>query len=246
MVNGVPVQVYGTPDQGFAVVAGNQLIIQTRDYVSILGIFEGGGRTYVVLAENPGGSSGDVFQAIDMSTTRYSISPIFGTGAGGEKPEVVDGALVMTANSNDQKERFRYSFKDGKLEMTKQAINLQPSGPARAPGGDLAAFVNGKSMSEIFKARATASALQQIMDPNAFADARDVALQDIQGGPFVEADGIASAWACQSHDCAYHWVSIAFDHQGHAWALLVRRSVPTPTYYGSPDILVKRHLKPPG
>jgi hypothetical protein len=59
MVNGVPVRVHGTVEQGHVVVAGKQAVIQDEHdaFVAISGVYEGNGRTYVMVAENCGGSA---------------------------------------------------------------------------------------------------------------------------------------------------------------------------------------------
>ena len=67
-VNGVPVRVYGKPDQGFVVTAGDQIAIRddTDMTVGIFGVFEGDGH-YVLVSENCGGSGcSDVYQAIAL------------------------------------------------------------------------------------------------------------------------------------------------------------------------------------
>jgi hypothetical protein len=243
MVNGVPVRVYGNVEQGHVVVAGTQAVIQDEHnaFVSILGIFEGDGRTYVMVTENCGGSAcGDEFQAVDMSNPKYAVSPVFGTGVVGAKPEVRDGALLLTQKTADGTATFRYAFKDGKLSTIKQPLNLDAGGPGKAPGGDMAALANGKQMSAIFKLRATAGPLKAIMDDAAFEDARSVALNDF-GGPFAEKSGIVSATVCQPHDCGAHSLAVAFDPEGHVWASLVRDYKRVD--YGNPDPAMKMRLK---
>jgi hypothetical protein len=179
MVNGVPVRVYGSVEQGHVVVAGTQVVIQDEQdaHVSIQGIFEGDGRTFVVVAENCGGKNacGDMYQAIDMSGPNYKVSPVFGTGMSGAKPEVHGGALLLSQQTPDGTATFHYAFKDGKLSTTNEAVNLDASGPEKAPGGDMAALANGKPMSAIFKLRATAEPLKALMGDEAFKDARSVA-----------------------------------------------------------------------
>ena len=243
MVNGVPVRVYGTVEQGYVVIAGTQAVIQNEHdaFVSIFGIFEGDGRTYVMVTENCGGSAcGDVFQAIDMSTHKYTVSPVFGTGVVGSKPEVRDGALLLTQTTADGTAAFHYAFRDGRLSTVKQPLNLDAGGPEKAPGGDMAALANGKQMSAVFKLRATADPLKAIMDDAAFEDARSVALNDF-GGPFTEKSGIVLASVCQPHDCGAHSISVAFDHDGHVWASLVREYKRVD--YGNPNAIMKMRLK---
>jgi len=159
VVNGVPVRVYGTPDQGFLVLAGDQVSIRDDgdSLVGIFGVFEGDGHTYVVIAENCGGSGcGDLFQAIDMTKSPYVTSPVFGTGVVGAKPEVLEGALTLKQEEAGTRARYTYNFKDGQFSAKKDVTSLEPTGPATAPGGDLAAFAMRKTMSEIFLTKATA------------------------------------------------------------------------------------------
>jgi hypothetical protein len=246
MVNGVPVRVYGTVEQGHVVVAGKQAVIQNEHdaFVAISGIYEGNGRTYVMVAENCGGSAcGDVFQAVDMTTPKYVVSPVFGTGVSGAKPEVRNGALLLTQKTADGTSTFHYSFKDGKLETVKEALDLEATGPDKAPGGDIAALASGKTMGAVFKLRATAMPLRAIMGEDAFGDARSVALDEF-GQPFAEKQGMVSANACQPHNCSSHSLSVAFDHEGHVWALLISNDVGT--YYGNPDQMVQWQLKQAG
>jgi hypothetical protein len=246
MVNGVPVRVYGNVEQGHVVIAGNKVVIQNEHdaFISISGIYEGDGRTYVMVAENCGGSAcGDVFQAIDMTTPKYLVSPVFGTGVVGAKPEVRNGALLLTETTADGTTTFHYSFKEGKLETVKEALDLEATGPDKAPGGDMAALASGKTMGAVFRLRATAKPLRTIMGEAAFNDARSVALSDF-GQPFAEKQGMVSANACQPHNCQSHSLSVAFDHEGHVWALLVSKDVGT--YYGNPDQMVQWQLKQAG
>jgi hypothetical protein len=242
-VNGVPVRVYGKPDQGFVVTAGDQIAIRddTDMTVGIFGVFEGDGHTYVLVAEDCGGSGcSEVYQAIDMTRSPYVTSPVFGTGWVSPKPVVRDGALVIVQERSDKKVRFTYNFKDGQLATKEDRLSIEPTGPETAPGGDLAAFANRKTMSEIFRQRATARPLMTIMDLPSFNDAREVALYDF-GGAFLEKYGIMAASVCQPHNCGDHSVSVAFDHNGHVWASLVRDG--RRVFFGNPNPMVQARLQ---
>jgi hypothetical protein len=72
-----------------------------------------------------------------------------------------------------------------------------------------------------------------------FDDVRSVALNDF-GGAFGEKNGLVYAGVCQPHDCTSHSLSVLFDHEGHAWASLVRNNART--FYGNPNPLVRVQL----
>jgi hypothetical protein len=242
-VNEAPVRVYGSVDQGWVVTAGDRIVIRDDDdmTVGILGVFEGEGGTYVLIAENCGGSScGDLFQAIDMTKKPYVASPVFGTGLLGAKPEVKEGALVLTQAQADQQASFTYTFKDGQLITKKNIESVEPTGPVSPPGGDLAAFVNRKTMSEIFRQNATARPLLSLLGAEAFNDARGVALLDF-GGTFAERYGVLVAAVCQPHDCGGHSISVVVDHSGHMWASLVRDG--RRTFFGNPNPMIRARLE---
>jgi hypothetical protein len=142
-------------------------------------------------------------------------------------------ATAADADDADGTATFHYAYKDGKFAAAKEALNLDAAGPETAPGGDMAALANGKSMSTIFKMRATAEPLREIMDKD-FDDARSVALNDF-GGAFGEKNELISAGVCQPHDRASHSLSVSFDHEGHVWASLVSSNARA--FYGNPNPL---------
>jgi hypothetical protein len=242
-VNGTRVKIYGTQEQGFVVVAGDRVVLEddTDAFLSIKGVYSGDGKTYVVISGNCGGSAcGPMFHAVDLSDARFLASPKFGAGVIGAVPIVKGGALVISQESASGTKHYIYHFKDGQLKTEISDISLDFSGPATPPGGDLAAFADGKTMADIFKMRAFGIRLRELLGASSFADARSVALYK-QGGPFSAYGDYVYSTACEPHNCGSHSISIAFDHEEHVWALLKQDDAEY--FYANPPYQVMQLLR---
>jgi hypothetical protein len=245
VVRGTSVQVFGQHPGEIIVVVGDRVVIHDDHdmTVSIQGIYEGEGRTYVLVEENSGGNGcPGLFQAIDLtSTIGPQVSKPFGTCSDLPKASVQSGNLQVTLPRMDGKGNITYSYFDGKLETHEQAVSLEPSGPEAAPGGDLAAFAIRRRIDQLFRLRASAASLMRIMPPAAFNEARDLALSGPSSEAVVRGDDVYLG-ACEAHNCGWHQVTIAFDHVGHAWAALLNDA--KITFYGNPPENIRIWLDP--
>ena len=210
------------------VLVGSRAVIDERDdqAMSIQGVLEGNGHAYALIAEATGGNAcAAQFQAIEVSRDPPAVSPVFGTCTDQPTASVVGGALHVTMKRTNGLATETYVFAGGRLSTQARAVDLTPSGPVVAPRDDLAAFVAGKSASDLVKLAAVTRPLRRVMGSPAFDEARRMAL----GGPSVpgiERGAYAVVEACEAHNCGAHHVSFVFDHHGHAWARLTRgRSV---------------------
>jgi hypothetical protein len=244
VVHGVPVQVTGEFPNGILVTVGDRVVIRDslNTIVYIKGIYEGDGKTYVLIAEASGGNAcPELYQAIDMSVVETKISKPFGTCSDIGEPAVIHGALALDLPRLDGKGRVLFTYFAGVLSEIKQRVSLEPAGPAGAPGGDLAAFALSRSIGDLFKLRASAGPLMKIMPGSDFAEARDMALSGPSSGAKLSSDVVVIG-ACQAHNCGDHQVTLVFDHFGNAWASILREA--RLSFFGNPDPRVRRLLDP--
>jgi hypothetical protein len=243
-VDGMPVRVYGSREGGYVVTAGKRVIFTDDGSVAvgIESIHSGEGRTYIVISTFSGGASCCfTYYAVDMSNAEYKLSPGFELDQRLINIKVVSGALIVETLADNQKRRMSYSFYDGAFKEEVRSNSLEPTGPDSVPGGDLAAFANGKMMSDVFKAQATAKPLAKLLGKY-FIEARDIALADF-GGSFGEQEMYVIADNAQPHN-AQHRVAIAFDHDNHLWAMLVVDDVThSKLFFGDPGFAVRRLLE---
>ena len=106
------------------VSGGHQIVVDGRvlatdtedDRVMVKGVYEGGGRAYVLVEEQSGGiACPSRFQAVDVSGAVPSISPQFGNCSDAPRASVVDGALVVAVPAFRAAPATRVSFKGGRL-----------------------------------------------------------------------------------------------------------------------------------
>jgi hypothetical protein len=244
VVHGVMVQVTGESPNGILVTVGDRVVIRDNDNttVYIKGVYEGSGKTYVLIAEASGGNAcPELYQAIDMSASEAKVSKPFGTCSDFGRPAVINGALTLDLPLLDGKGRVLFTYLGGVLNETKQRVSLEPAGPAGAPGGDLAAFALSRNIGDLFKLRASAGPLMRIMPASDFAEARDMALSGPSSGAKLNGDVVVIG-ACQAHNCLDHQVTLVFDHFGNAWASILREA--RLSFFGNPDPRVRRLLDP--
>ena len=99
------------------VVDGQVLATDTEDdRVLIQGVHQGGGRTYVLIAEQSGGTAcPSLFQAIDLSSSVAVISPQFGTCSDLPSISVAGGALRVAVPAFRAARAATYTFRNGRL-----------------------------------------------------------------------------------------------------------------------------------
>lgn len=223
-VNGRTVSV-ARADGRFQVTVDGRTVIDDKDDqgVTIQGTYEGGGRAYALIAEASGGNAcAAQFQAIDLSGQKPLVSPVFGTCSDLPDASVADGALRVSMKRTDGLASDVFVYSGGKLTTAARPVDLTPTGPARAPDGDLAALVAGNYAFDLIKLSAVAGPLRRAMGPAAFDEARRMAL----GGPSSpgEAHGdLTVVEACEAHNCGAHHTKWVFDRQGRAAASISRR-----------------------
>ena len=84
--------------------------------VLIQDVYKGGGRTYVLIAEQSGGSAcPSLYQAIDLSGGTPVASPRFGNCSDVPRVGVVGGALQVSVPAFRAAPDATYVFRDGRL-----------------------------------------------------------------------------------------------------------------------------------
>ena len=150
-------------------------------------------------------------------------------------------ALTVALPRLDGKATEIYTFKDGTLAKTISPRNLNPVGPSRAPGDDIASLVLGKDPSDIVLIAAAANPLRRVMGDTAFEKARDIALGGVQS-PAAQSGEFVVGTVCVPHMCGSDYTTWVFDHSGRVWASLVEDG--KLTFYGDPSAAVRSLLNP--
>lgn len=237
MVKGVPVEVRsGDPP---LVIVGDAVLKRytTATSVRIVGIYAGAGRTYVLVAVSSGAAVCPMtFSAIDMSAPQPKVSDEFGTCSDLPKTAVKEGGLVVEFPLMDGSGTETVQYKDGLLTSNTFKDDLSGEGDAQAPGGDLAAYVAGKHVSEALRLKAVVAALKAVLPSDRFDEALKMALSG-PGTDFEADNEFAVARACERHNCGDHSVRFAFDHRGGAWAAISNGS--KVAYYGDPSASIR-------
>ena len=103
---------------------GHQVVVDDRvlandtedDRVLIQDVYRGGGRTYVLIAEQSGGNACPSFyQAVDLSGGTPVASPRFGNCSDVPRVGVVGGALRVSVPAFRAAPAATYVFRDGRL-----------------------------------------------------------------------------------------------------------------------------------
>lgn len=103
---------------------GHQIVVDGRvlandtedDRVLIQDVYKGGGRTYVLIAEQSGGNAcPSLYQAIDLSGGAPIASPQFGNCSDVPRVGVVGGALRVSVPAFRAAPAATYVFRDGRL-----------------------------------------------------------------------------------------------------------------------------------
>ncbi len=114
---GHTVQVIAAAGGHQVVVDGQVLATDTEDdRVLIEGVHQGGGRTYVLVAEQSGGNACPaLYQAVDLSGAVPAISPRIGNCSDIPRVSVVGGALRVAVPAFRAAPAATYVFRDGRL-----------------------------------------------------------------------------------------------------------------------------------
>lgn len=116
VVAGRTVQVVST-EGGHAIVVDGRVLANDADddRVIIQGVYQGGGRTYVLIAEQSGGTAcPSMFQVVDLSSVPV-VSPQIGNCSDLPRISVVGGALRVAVPAFRAAPGRTYTFKDGNL-----------------------------------------------------------------------------------------------------------------------------------
>ncbi len=109
-----------------AAQGGHQVVVDGRvvatdiqdDRVLIQGVHQGGGRTYVLIAEQSGGNAcPSLYQAVDLSGGAPVVSPRFGNCSDVPKIAVVGGALRVSVPVFRAAPAATYVFQDAYLNQ---------------------------------------------------------------------------------------------------------------------------------
>jgi len=211
-------------------------------YLNVQGIYEGAGRTFVLVSESTGGNGCPaMFAIVEMQGDAITVSDQFGNCSDIVKAEAKDDSLVVTMPKFDGTGEETTTFRNGHLAMTEKINSEDGDGPERAPGGNLALFVSNKHVAEAMGMKAFVNALKKIMPHGDFQEAREMALSG-PGVDFQMHDGVASANACERHNCGDHSFSVVVDQTGQAWGALYNEG--KARFFGDPDAAKKRFLDP--
>ena len=215
-VRHAPFSILGTSDQGYAAVFHGHAISITDAYVTIRTVIEGGGKTYVVIGQNCGGSScGEYFRFIDVSTDTPVSSAVFGSGCWEPGPfEVINGVAHVRIPDCDRATSEDFTYRDGRLSRTKVARSMVLTGPAVPAGGDYVTFLRGKTLVDVLSLRATAPLLRRLMDADSYSEAQKLVLSN-SGEAFKIDDNLAIADAFNPGDVD-NGVTVMFNRNGDA------------------------------
>ena len=98
-VRGHVVQIMQAGLTDHAVLVDGRLVVHdaTSEFVTIQGVYEGGGRAYALIAESAGGNAcAATYQAVDLSGPAPAVSPRFGNCNDAPRVRVVSGALRVS------------------------------------------------------------------------------------------------------------------------------------------------------
>ena len=109
--------------QIMAAQGGHQVVVDGRvvatdvqdDRVLIQGVHQGGGRTYVLIAEQSGTACPSLYQVVDLSGSAPVASPRFGNCSDVPRVDVVGGALRVSVPAFRAAPAATYTFHDGRL-----------------------------------------------------------------------------------------------------------------------------------
>ncbi len=110
--------------QVIAAAGGHQVVVDGRvlatdtedDRVIIEGVHQGGGRTYVLIAEQSGGNAcPSLYQVVDLSGAVPAISPRIGNCSDIPRVSVIGGALRVAVPAFRAAPPATYVFRDGRL-----------------------------------------------------------------------------------------------------------------------------------
>lgn len=243
LVNGKRLEIRGESPPVLAL--GKKVILRPPEeiaYLNVQGIFEGAGRTFVLVSESTGGNGCPaMFAIVEMQGDAITVSDQFGNCSDIVKAEAKDDSLVVTMPKFDGTGEETTTFRNGHLAMTEKINSEDGDGPERAPGGNLALFVSNKHVAEAMGMKAFVNALKKIMPHGDFQEAREMALSG-PGIDFQMHDGVASANACERHNCGDHSFSVVVDQTGQAWGALYNEG--KARFFGDPDAAKKRFLDP--
>ena len=116
VVAGRTVEVVAAGTAHRIVVDGQVLTTDADDRVAIQGVYQGGGRTYVLLEEQSGGNAcPSMYQAVDLSVGTPTISPQFGNCSDLPQASVGNGALRIVIPAFRAVPAASYVFRAGRL-----------------------------------------------------------------------------------------------------------------------------------
>ena len=117
VVSGRTVQIVSTGNGHAIVVDGHVLASDADDdRVIIQGVYQGGGRTYVLIGEQSGGTAcPSMYQAVDLSGSVPAVSPQIGNCSDLPRVSVVGGALRLTLPAFRAAPARAFTLKDGRL-----------------------------------------------------------------------------------------------------------------------------------
>lgn len=117
VVHGHTVQV-ASSGSGFQIVVDGRVLATDNqdDRVVIRSVHEGGGRAYVLVEEQSGGTAcPSMFQAVDLSAATPAVSPQFGNCSDLPRVSVVNGTLRLAVPAFRAASAKVYLFKGGRL-----------------------------------------------------------------------------------------------------------------------------------
>ena len=243
-LNGTTLAVQEESDMVHQVLLDGKVLYVDRDnrFVDVVGIYDDGGHLFGLVAHMSGGNAcPSLYRAVDI-TTRKIVSEEFGTCS--DLPRDIGaskGGLHVTVPRMDGIGSETYTYSAGHLNKTVHMDRFVTSGTAKAPDNDLAALVDGKSIFDVVKTRAIATALSKTMGSAMFTSSRK-RVQGGVGGNFESRGEFTFSSACVPHSCGIDETAWAFDHLGHAWASWTDNS--RTQYFGNPPPAVKAALTP--
>jgi hypothetical protein len=239
-VNGRVVEFYdGNYPQPPLVLVDGQVAAREEGMEGIrsVGVFEAGGRTLILLSISSGARVCVGSHKVLDLTAKPILSEDFAACVEAVNAKVVNGRLTM--RFADEKTESVATYIDGKIAVKSEAVDMRPAGSERAPGGNMALHVIGKSPVELLTMRAPMAALQKIMPPDALAKLSDVALRGPQSAFKTRGDHVI-ANVCERHNCGMHHYTVMFDQGAGVW---VRSEINDKvTFYGQPNEFERRLL----
>jgi len=117
VVAGRTVQIVST-GRGHAIVVDGRVLANDADddRVIIQGVYQGGGRTYVLIEEQSGGTAcPSLYQAVDLSASAAAVSPQIGNCSDLPRVSVLGGALRVSVPAFRAAPAKAFTFKDGRV-----------------------------------------------------------------------------------------------------------------------------------